>query len=471
MYPCGLAKILTGIPMNEKNFSNDIFKVMRLNAAGIDIASGMHYVAVPADRDSESIRKFGSFTSDLHEMAAWLQSCGIDTVAMESTGVYWIQPFLVLEEYGFDVYLVNARQIKNVSGRKSDVKDCQWIQQLHTYGLLNKSFQPDDLTRELRSYIRQRKNLTQGYARQVQLMQKAFDQMNIKLHNVISDITGKSGMLIIESILRGERDARKLAGLADGRIKASREDIVKSLQGIWREDNLFELGQAFELYRVFLSKIGECDTRIEQVLKKIADNIRNDGDNNTPIAAGKPAKGKRKANGKNRFNFNATPRLNKIAGIDLTEIFGISELTVTEIIAETGTDMSKWASEKHFTSWLNLAPNTRTSGGKRLKGKPLHNKNKAGQAFLMAASTLKRSNNWLGEFYRRIKAKNGPTVAVKATARKLAVIFYKMLKEKVSFNPLPLEEYNQYFKERKIKYIYKQADLYGLKLVPADFVS
>lgn len=457
--------------MNEKNFSNDIFKVMHLNAAGIDIASGMHYVAVPPDRDSENVRKFGSFTSDLHEMASWLKSCRIDTVAMESTGVYWIQPYLVLEEYGFDVYLVNARQIKNVSGRKSDVKDCQWIQQLHTYGLLNKSFQPDELTRELRSYIRQRKNLTQGYTREVLLMQKAFDQMNIKLHNVISDITGKSGMVIIESILQGERDPEKLAGLADGRIKASREDIVKSLHGIWREDNLFELGQAFDLYHVFRSKISQCDARIEQVLKKIADNIRNDRDNSASIAGNKPQGHKRKANGKNRFAFNATPHLNEIAGVDLTEIYGISELTVTEIIAETGTDMSKWASEKHFTSWLNLAPNTRTSGGKRLKGKSLQKKNKAGQTFLMAASTLKKGNNWLGEFYRRIKAKSGPAVAIKATARKMAVIFYKMLKEKVSFNPLPLEEYNQYFKERKIKYINKQADLYGLKLVPVDFVS
>lgn len=457
--------------MSKSMISNEVFKVMHLNAAGIDIASGMHYVAVPSDRDIKPIRKFGSFTSDLHEMAAWLKSCNIDTVAMESTGVYWIQPYLVLEEYGFDVYLVNARQIKNVSGRKSDILDCQWIQQLHTFGLLNKSFQPDDLTRELRSYIRQRKNLTQGYAREVQLMQKAFEQMNIKLHNVLSDITGKSGMLIIESILSGERNAEKLAALADKRIQAPREDIVKSLQGIWRDDNLFELKQAYELYHVFRSKIKDCDVQIEKVLKKIANNILNDAQNELAATENKAKKQTRKANGKNKFAFNATPHLTSIAGIDLTQIYGISELTVTEIIAETGTDMSKWASEKHFTSWLNLAPNTRISGGKRLKGKIVKKKNKAGQTFLMAASTLKNSNNWLGEFYRRIKAKNGHAVAIKATARKLAVIFYKMLSEKVCFNPLPLEEYNQYFKERKIKYINKQADMYGFKLVPADSVS
>lgn len=466
-----LSKDFNSFLMKKDKVPNDIFKVMNLNAAGIDIASGMHYVAVPTGRDSQEVRKFGSFTSDLHEMAAWLKSCHIDTVAMESTGVYWVQPFLVLEEYGFDVYLVNARQIKNVSGRKSDVKDCQWIQQLHTCGLLNKSFQPDDLTRELRSYIRQRKNLTQGYASQVQLMQKAFEQMNIKLHNVISDITGKSGMQIIESILGGERNPERLAELADIRVKASREDIVKSLQGIWRDDNLFELRQAHELYLVFRSKINDCDVQIEKVLKKIEDNIRGDGQNEASPNTQKPAKIKRRASGKNKFSFDATNYLYAIAGVDLTEIYGISELTVAEIIAETGTDMTKWASEKHFTSWLNLAPNTRVSGGKRLKGKPLQKKSKAGQAFLMAASTLKQSNNWLGEFYRRIKAKNGSAVAIKATARKMAVIFYKMLIEKVNFNPLPLEEYSQYFKERKIKYISKQADFYGLKLVPVDFVS
>lgn len=453
--------------MKSKDLNSGVFELLRPNAAGIDIASQMHYVAVPSDRDEQSVRKFGSFTDDLHEMARWLKSCKIDTVAMESTGVYWIQPFLVLEEYGFDVFLVNARHIKNVSGRKSDVKDCQWIQQLHSYGLLNKSFQPEDLTRELRTYVRQRKNLTQGYSTQVQLMQKAFDQMNIKLHNVIADITGKSGLLMIEAILQGERDPQVLAELADSRIKASKEDIVKSLRGIWRQDNLFELKQAYEIYQVYRDKIADCDKQIETVLKEIADKaIKANNADNTPRD-----NNRRKANGKNKFNFNASSYLKDISGVDLTEIFGISELTVAEIVSEIGTDLSKWATEKHFTSWLNLAPNTRTSGGKRLKSKPMKKKNKAGQAFLIAASSLKASNNWLGEFYRRIKAKNGSPVAIKATARKLAIIFYKMLKDKVDFNPLPLEEYNQYFKERKLKYINKQAVNYGFKIVPVDFVS
>lgn len=447
--------------MQSKDLNSGTFEILHPNAAGIDIASQMHYVAVPTDRDEQSVRKFGSFTEDLHDMARWLKLCKIDTVAMESTGVYWVQPFLVLEEYGFDVYLVNARHIKHVSGRKSDIKDCQWIQQLHSCGLLNKSFQPEDLMRELRTYVRQRKNLTQGYATQVQLMQKAFDQMNVKLHNVISDITGKSGLLMIDAILKGERDARVLAELADRRIKATKEDIIKSLQGIWRHDNLFELKQAYELYLVFRDKIVDCDKQIEIVLKQIADK----SDETTKYNQ------KRKANGKNKFNFNASDYFKVISGVDLTEIFGISELSVAEIVSETGTDMTKWVTEKNFTSWLNLAPNTRTSGGKRLKSKPMKKKNKAGQAFLIAASSLKASNNWLGEFYRRIKAKSGSPVAIKATARKLAIIFYRMLKEKIDFSPLPIEEYNQYFKERKLKYINKQAISYGFKLIPLEFVS
>lgn len=447
--------------MNTRNLNSGAFELMHPNAAGIDIASQMHYIAVPMDRAEQSVRKFGSFTEDLHEMARWLKSCNIDTVAMESTGVYWVQPFLVLEEYGFDVFLVNARYIKNVSGRKSDVKDCQWIQQLHSYWLLNKSFQPEELIRELRTYVRQRKNLTQNSATQIQLIQKAFDQMNIKLHNVISDITGKSGRLIIDAILRGERDAGILAEFADIRIKASKEDVVKSLQGIWRQDNLFELKQAYELYQIFKDKIMECDNQIETVLQRLV----NDSDK------AQNKKQNRKTKSKNKFSFNATDYLNIITGVNLTDIFGISELTVTEIVSEIGTDMSKWATEKNFTSWLNLAPNTRTSGGKRLKGKSIKKINKAGQAFRIAASTLKASNNWLGEFYRRIKAKSGTPVAIKATARKLAIIFYKMLKDKVDFNPLPIEEYNQCFKERKLKYINKQATNYGLKLVPVDFVS
>ena len=440
----------------DQTLKKDGFKVVHPNAAGIDIASQMHYVAVPPDRDETPVRKFGSFTADLHEIAHWLKQCGIDTIAMESTGIYWVQLYLILEEYGFEVFLVNARHIKNVSGRKSDVLDCQWILQLHTYGLLNASFQPESITRELRTYMRQRKNLTEGYSAQIQLMQKAFEQMNIKLHNVIADITGKSGQLIIQTILSGERNADRLAELADKHIKAKKEDLIKSLEGNWRNEHIFELKQAYELYLVFKQKINECDIQIEKVLRTL-DNENSGSDFE---------KKDRKVYSKNRFNFDATNYLKRIIGVDITNIFGVSELIATEIISETGLNMSKWPTKKHFASWLNLAPNNRISGGKLLKSKKIKKKNKAGQAFLMAAFALQRSDNWLGEFYRRMKAKNGPAIATKATARKLALIFYDMIKDKKEFNPISMDTYNQFLRERKLKYIQNQALKLGLSLMP-----
>jgi len=447
----------------KKNLKEDGFRIVHPNAAGIDIASQMHYVAVPPDRDAEPVRKFGSFTVDLHKIATWLKQCRIDTVAMESTSVYWIQLYLILEEYGFDVYLVNARQIRNVSGRKSDIMDCQWILQLHTYGLLNRSFQPESLTRELRSYMRHRKNLTESYSTQILLMQKAFDQMNIKLHNVITDITGKSGQNIIRAILSGQRDANQLAECIITRVKASKEDIIKSLQGNWREENLFELRQAYELYLIFKQKIQECDQQIEKVLQKIENQ-----NNNT---SGAPEKKARGVYSKNRLNFNATHYLETILGIDVTKIFGLSELLATEIISETGIDMSRWPTKKHFASWLNLAPNNRISGGKLMRTKRVKKKNKAGQAFMMAAYALQRSDHWLGEYHRRMKAKHGPILATKATARKLALIFYQMVRQKMEFDPIPIQTYNQQFEERRMKYIRKQAAKLGLNLVPIETVS
>jgi transposase len=440
----------------EEILKKDGFQIVHPNAAGIDIASQMHYVAVPPDRDASPVRKFGSFTADLHEIALWLKQCKVDTVAMESTGIYWVQLYLTLEEYGFDVFLVNARHIKNVSGRKSDVLDCQWILQLHTYGLLSPSFQPESITRELRTYMRQRKNLTEGYSTQILLMQKAFEQMNIKLHNVITDITGKSGQKMIQAILGGERNAETLAALADRHVRASKGDLVKSLEGNWREEYLFELKQSYELYLVFQQKISECDIQIEKVLHSL--------DNKSPDSDSE--KKDRKVYSKNRFHFDATNYLKNIIGVDITKMFGVSELIATEIISETGLDMSKWPTKKHFASWLNLAPNNRISGGKLLKSKKTKKKNKAGQAFLMAAFALQRSDNWLGEFYRRVKAKNGPSIANKATARKLSLIFYDMVKDKKEFSPIPIDIYNQQFKERRMKYIQNQASKLGFSLVP-----
>ena len=438
-----------------------IIQQIRPNAAGIDIASRVHYVAVPEDRDELSVRQFGSFTEDLHKIAQWLKKCEIDTIAMESTGIYWIQLYLILEEYGFEVFLVNARHIKSVSGRKSDVLDCQWIQQLHSYGLLSPSFQPDSLIRELRTYMRQRKSLTESCNREVLHIQKAFEQMNIKLHCVISDICGKTGQLMINSILSGERDPDKLIVHVDPNIKASKEEILKSLHGNWREENVFELRLAYELYQTFKEKIKECDLQIERVIHKL-------NNENESHSEGVP---KRKVYSKNRLGFNATELLFNLLGVDVTKIFGISELLALEIISETGIDMSKWPSKKHFTSWLTLAPNNRVSGGKQLKPKRSQKKNKAGQAFLMAAYSLQRSNHWLGIYYRRMKAKSGPLVANKATARKLAIIFYDMVKSKCEFEPINSDEYQYKFNEQRLKYLQKQAIRLGMSLVPVNTVS
>jgi desulfoferrodoxin (superoxide reductase-like protein) len=289
-------------------------------------------------------------------------------------------------------------------------------------------------------------------------MQKAFEQMNIKLHDVISDITGQSGTRMIKAILEGERDANTLAQLADGRIKATQEQIVKSLTGVWREEHLFELKQAFDLYQYLNLKIIECDAQVTNVLTRL---IGNNSSNEIK---------RHKRSHKNSFHFDGTKYLKQILGIDVTRIYGISEITATEIISEVGTDMSKWSTEKHFVSWLNLAPNNRITGGKMLKPKKTNKRNKAGQAFMMAAATLKNSDHWLGAFYRRIRARRGTGIAIKATARKISLIFYKMLKDKIEFDPLSIETYNQYFKERRIKSIEKQAHSLGLKLVPI-FVS
>lgn len=435
-------------------------RLLRPNAAGIDVASEVHYVAVPSDSHPEPVRCFGSFTEDIHKIAKWLKECKIDTVAMESTGIYWIQLYLILEEYGFEVFLVNAHHIKNVTGRKSDVLDCQWIQELHSYGLLSKSFQPDSITRELRSYLRQRKSLTESYSREILHMQKAFEQMNIKLHNVLTDITGKTGQSIVKAILAGERNPENLVINIDPNVKASKEEIKKSLKGIWREEYLFQLKQAYDLYLIFKEKIRECDIQIEKTLKTLE---REDQLSFDTI--------KRNVYSKNKLNFNGTQYLKNILGIDVTNIFGISELVALDIISETGIDMSQWKTEKHFSAWLNLAPNNRVSGGKLLKPKKSKKKNKAGQAFLMAAYALQRSNHWLGHYYRRMKSRNGPLVATKATARKLAVIFYKMVKNKVEFSPISIEDYTSKFKEQKIKYLQKQASLLGLRLEPQNIVS
>ena len=441
------------------------FPVLHPNAAGIDIASSEHYVAINPEVDEQSIRAFGCFTEDLYAIADWLLECKVDTVAMEATGVYWVSLYIILEEAGLNVVLVNAKHVKNISGKKSDVKDAEWIRQLHSCGLLSASFQPDHFTRTLRTFMRHRKNLTDMAATHIHMMQKAMEQMNIKLQNVIADITGKSGQAIIEAILKGEHRPEVLVQLLDGRIKASHEEVRKSLEAVWKEENLFELKQSFELYRTYRSKIRECDEQIKAHLTTRTNEMEKE------ISVSKQkVKTKAKSN-KNNLSFDATEMLQQIVGTDLTEIFGITDTNAIEIISEIGLDVSKWATVKHFTSWLNLAPNNKVSGGKILSSKTQKKKNKAGQIFKLAAYAVQRSKNWLAMFYHRIKSKHGTKKAITATARKIAVIFYKLMKEKTSFNPLSAELYTRTFREQQLKRLKKQADKLGLMLIQNELVT
>lgn len=426
--------------------------VINPTAAGIDVSDKEMMVAYPIGSGQLEVRSFGCFTSDLHAIAKTLRKFLVTSVAMESTGVYWIPLFLLLQEYGFEVYLVNAKHVKNVTGRKDDESDAEWIQKLHSCGLLAASFQPDNLTRTLRSIVRHRKSLERTCSLYINRIQKALELMNIKLHTIISDIDGKTGLLIIEAILAGERNPEILADLKDKRIKASREEIIKSLEGHYTTEHLFELKQCYQLYCTHRQMINECDREIEkQLIEQIAS--KNEG-----VITDIPEV-KRKALGKHKLPFNATAYLKEILGVDVTEVFGISELSALAILSEVGSDMSKWKTEHHFTSWLGLSPNTKISGGKVISSRIMKKKHHAGQAFRMAANGLHNSKSPIGDYYRRIKGKAGAGKAVVATARKLAIIFYKMVSTQEAFNPKALEDYQEKYKQKKINQLKKKLQL------------
>lgn len=429
---------------------------MNLNAAGIDIGSERHMVAVPEGRDTVSVREFGTFTTDLEALATWLKKCGVTTVAMESTGVYWIPLFELLERRGFEVKLVDARHVKNVSGRKSGVLDCQWLQQLHTYGLLAGAFRPPDEVCVLRSYLRQREMLTQSSSMHIQHMQKALQQMNLLLHNVVSDITGVTGMKIIKAILAGERDPRVLAGNRDERCRNTTATIAKSLVGNYREEHLFALRQAVDLYETYQAKIADCNQAIIKQVEMQPD-ISDDEPPNSD-----------KIRGRDRIREGVDVRdlLFKKSGVDLFAIPGLAADTLLILASEVGFDMTPWKTEKHFASWLGVCPGTRSSGGKVLRNKTKRNPNRATQAFRMAAASLYRSQTALGAFYRRIKSRSGGQQAVTATAHKLARIYYAMLTHGTSYVELGQKAYEQRFKERRIDHLKVQAKSLGFQLVP-----
>lgn len=443
--------------MSKAEASNNDMPLVNKNAAGIDIGSKEHYVAVPADRSDKPVRSFKTFTSDLYALADWLKECKIDTVAMESTGVYWIPIFQILEEKGFKVFLVNARHVKNVPGRKSDVSDCQWLQRLHSFGLLSASFQPDAMTRELRTYLRQRDGLVRYTTAHIQHMQKSLTQMNIQLHNVISDITGKSGMAIIRAIIRGERNPDELVKLCDHGLKNPISVIRKSLEGNYLDEHIFTLTQAVELYDFYQKQILECENKITGLLAKFPDNEIKDKNNNPPS--------QKKKNKKDKINPEIREHLKRATGIDLTEINGFNTLTVATIVSEVGLNMNKWKTEKHFTSWLGLSPNNSISGGKVLKSGTKKIKSRASRAFRQAAQTLERSQSYLGAYYRKMKYRVGPGKANVATARKLAVLFYNLVMNGTEFKDFGVEYFESKFKERNIANLKRKAMDLGLTLI------
>src|SRR6202047_347420 len=409
--------------MMRKIQSHDLrLEVVHPDAAGIDIGNESHYVAVPPTRDSESVRRFGCTTAELKEMADWLKQCGIRTVAMQSTGGYWIAGNDILEEAGLEVYLGNARETKNLPGRKSDVQESQWLMKLHTYGLLRNSFRPPQEIRTLRTYWRQRSDLVRAAGRHIQRMQKALTQMNIQLANVLSDISGKSGQAIITAILQGERDGGELAALCDGRVQARQEGVADSLEGNWQDDLLFVLQQEQDGYEFCQKQMAECDRHLEQCLQQRAD--RSQGAS-LPVEKRKERRKKKKGN-KPQFDLRAG--LFRMAGTDLTLMDSIDVMTAMTILSEVGWDMSKWKTEDHFVSWLRLCPDNKISGDKIIGKARLPTNNRVSIALKMAASTLRTNNTYLGAQFRRLRTKLGAPVAIKAMAAKLARLIYRMLR-------------------------------------------
>ena len=444
----------------SKKGNLDSLPFIHINAAGIDIGSGEHWVAVPKDRDEEPVRKFACFTSDLHAMAEWLKKCKIDTVVMESTGVYWIPLFQILETQGFDVKLVNARHVKNVPGRKTDALDCQWLQQLHTYGLLSGSFRPEDSICVLRSYWRHRDNLIRYAAAHIQHMQKAFTEMNLHLHKVISNLTGVTGMRIIRAILAGERDSLKLAQMRDPRIKNSAKTIAKSLEGDYRQEHLFALKQAFELYCTYRQQIKACDQEIEAYLTQLDSKC-------DPT----PKKQHKTSRSKNDPSFDLGTHLYRITGVDFTKIDGLNVLTVQSILTEVGLNPEAFGTEKRFASWLGLCPQNRITGGRIINNKTRKVVNRASKAFRMAANSLKNSPSALGGYFRRMRSRLGAPKAITATAHKLARIFFHLWKNGNTYQDLGADYYEQKYKERVLKNMKNRAKKLGFEITLQPFAE
>jgi transposase len=473
-------RLRKGQPLNRRekrevaqrlNAADPGWEVINRHAAGIDIGNESHHVAVWADRDEQPVREFGSWTGDLERMAEWLKSCGVESVVMQSTGVYWVAVYDVVQRHGLQVHLVDARGTKNLPGRKSDVQECQWLLKLHTYGLLRSCFLPPEAIRRLRTVWRLRDQQVKEAGRAVQHMQKALTEMNVQLHNVISDLAGVTGQAIVRALLKGERDPLQLAGLRDGRIQAREEELVASLRGNWKDDALFELQQAVDAYDFHQKQITQCDERLQEYLAVLpsrevaapeAPGEATEASGRLRRRTSKPRKPKG-----NQPAFALKPELERILGVDPTTIAGIDVMTVQTVLAEVGADLSAWKTERHWTSWLNLAPKRDVSGGRVIRHVREHRTNRVGNAFRMAAQSLLRSESYLGARLRYLRAKLGAIKAVKAMARHLACLFYRLLTKGQAWVDRGAAEFERRRQEREFAMLQRKARDFGMTLVPA----
>lgn len=438
--------------MNSKQVQS--LPVINPNAAGIDIGASFHVVAVPPDRGDESVRTFKAFTGDIEKMADWLVRKGITSVAMESTGVYWVAVYEILEQRGIEAVLSNARDTRSVPGRKTDVNDAQWIQRLHACGLLRASFRPESLIVELRTYLRVRERLLDYAAVHIQHMQKALTFMNVQLNLVVADITGVTGMRIVRAIINGESNPVTLSEFRDPRCRASKATIQAALEGNYQPEHVFALRQAIVMYDAYQVQVHECDTEIEQVIIKLSANKKLPG---TPMP-----KAKHRTKQPNRLNFDVREKLYHLVGADLTQIHGLGPYLALRMISECGTDMSKWPTSKHFTSWLTLCPGSKISGGKILSAHSRKSSNRIVAHLRLAATTVGRTSTALGAFYRRLSARIGKAKAVTATARKIAILFYNAMRYGMQYKDPGADQYERNYLDRVIRNLKRKADEFGL---------
>lgn len=438
--------------------SASVLERINPNAAGIDCGSAEHFVAVPAGRDPSPVQSFSAFTGDLHRLADWLTACRVTSVAMEATGVYWIPLYEILEARGFEVVLVNARHVHNVPGRKSDVRDCEWLQELHSVGLLRASFRPVAAIAALRAYLRHRETLVESAATHIQRMQKALVQMNLQLPLVISNITGVTGLRILRDIVAGRRDPHALAQHRDYRCKASEADIIAALTGHYQPEHVFVLQQNLELFDAFQRQIAACDLAIEAHLQKLT------AESSAPTTA-LPTPRRRYNPRHNEPRFEIRSPLHRLTGVDLSQIDAIGPYNALRLLSEIGTDMSRWPTGKHFTSWLTLAPKNKISGGRLLSSQTIPSANRAAAIFRLAAMTLGRTQTALGAFYRRLAYRVGKAKAITATARKLAILVYRALKHELVYRDPGAAAYDAHHRTRVLRRLRERAANLGFALV------